>query len=381
MEYLIGFSIAAASHLRFAMQHNQAYETLVLLKPTGHMTMDKSKQQLIELGHRIYMGTVEIDGSTSKPLVCGPEPGFEIDYEPGPDKGFVQHGNCGAYTIVLMSNLKSRNPGVYTCFGCNQYVTYENVVELEPDPSQFELFGDESTAGPYVLYGLLTLNVQDWEKAEQRIKEILDSSFGPEGRFHCKILFNGDQRKKTRYSAFNTDFLWDVALKLITELKKYRPAFTLGVAHRNTYPDSLPGNRKVIKIENEHLYPTAFSAALAPLQASGILDSDTRLRIDQLKTKLDFWGMGGHQVQQLLNDQRIKIEICSEVKPVLLDVVDIFLYAAGRVLRQKTNRTLAQEICNLCQPQVSDVRWEPNREDSPKKPVWLDGFPVKDTQS
>lgn len=28
MEYLIGFSIASASHLRFAMQHNQAYRTL-----------------------------------------------------------------------------------------------------------------------------------------------------------------------------------------------------------------------------------------------------------------------------------------------------------------------------------------------------------------
>ncbi|MBA3855302.1 MAG: hypothetical protein C0507_00185 [Cyanobacteria bacterium PR.3.49] len=337
------------------------------------------RDTLAKRGFQPYLGTVQTPPRQVGDVPFGPEPGSGLDMTPDPNnKGIVRHKDCGAYTVVKRIAEQEGKPHEFVCFGCKQTVRHERILQYPGNPNHFELFGDESTAGPFSLYGILILKDVEAREAEAALSEFLEGATGIEGaRLHCKEVFHESSRANTAFKDFTKEEIWEIAEQLIVKTRDFMPSYKIGAAHRNTYPQFVPGSNPQQKLTAEHLYPPAFMGAVALLKEDGLSHKDfsRRFRIDAQKNKLEFWGMGRAQVQTLLNEVNLKTEPVSVDKPILFDAIDIVLYAYGHLLLDKAE-SQEKKILEIAKPVVAQVTWRPDDEKRPYSIGKTEGIPA-----
>lgn len=274
-------------------------------------------------------------------------------------------GGCGAHTIVVLSESQIGRPFAYNCSGCGKKLEFGQILLKAPDSLSFHVFGDESCADNMVLYGLLLLNENDVEGAENDFVHIIKSAGVPIGsRFHAKEVFNGIARSKSVWSHLSDKEIWAIAKKLLISLKSHRAMFNIGIVDRESYPKKMPsGTGQEILVSPEHLYSLAFQAAFITFDEHGLINPQTSIRlwIDPQKSRIALWGGGKIQVQTLYKYKHIAPEKIEETKPILLDAADLFTYVAGRAVSNQpsTNKQICKELFELCNPNRSDTKWVP----------------------
>ncbi len=328
----------------------------------------KKQQSLVEKGYHVYLGTIR---AGAKQPALSPRPDTTAPYLDGPGlmKGIVTHGidrgGCGAHTIVAISEAQVGKPFAYTCSGCGKTLQYHQLLQREPDPNHFHLFGDESTAQNVVVYGILVLNDNDLVAAENDFSGVIESAGVPRGtRFHAKEVFFGKGKEKSVWQHLDDTEIWVVARSLLTCLKAHRPMFCVGVVDQKTYPSKMPsGTGQEVKIMPEHLYGIAFQAAFGALESHGLTNSETKIKlwVDPQTTKLNFWGVGRIQIKHFLKHRHLNPEKIEGPKPVLLDAADLFAYIAGRAVSDYSspNKKVCKELYELCAPVRGDGSWIP----------------------
>lgn len=303
-----------------------------------------------------------------------PEPGLSQGSAHGKIVAVATHsriqGGCGKRTIIArhVSQLQARVP--YTCAGCGDFISSEELDFPEVGPSGFRLYGDESTAKDIAVYGLLLFSIADVKAAETNSADIMRVKGLPPGtRFHCREIFSGDARSKTAWRDFTESQVWEVARQLLIGLKNHRGTFYIGKVDSRTYPALLPsGFGYDVTVLPEHLYVLAFAAAMNAFSESGltrniIKELDVTLWTDPQRSRIDFWGIGNVQVQRMMNWYGLKPKKISDRKPLLIDAADIFAYVSARALSSLPSRNKArcEELYQLCHPIEVDAWWGPGQ--------------------
>jgi len=258
------------------------------------------------------------------------------------------HGGCGLFTQVQFS------PGVYdyshTCLNCGK--TYVINVNLPPQgvallPRQsVHAFGDESSYGDVIGYGLVVIHAHNLLAAEQLLSGLKRRyAVDPQAEFHCRIVFNGHQKRKSPWKNLSESQVLDFAEELILGLGRLPAAFVVGAVHRNEYPAELPAVGKVPASEmgTKQVAGMACWSALMTLRQNFGPD-EIKFLSDPDRVKVPFFG---RRIQAHTNyklafgeaSQHILPEPFDEKdKPALLQAADLFAYTATHALTDKAAR-------------------------------------------
>lgn len=327
---------------------------------------------------KFYLGTVKCDQPPSPMGTIGWDPNVTPTTGYDPWRAIMEHPDCGKMTAFRLDPANIPEVVTFTCHHCKVPVSLRvGNVEMAME-GVFDCFGDESTAGDQVFYGIIAILQALTPQLTKDIEDLLDTRSGVKGaRFHCRDVFHSDKRNKTPWAAHTDQQMWDIALEVAALLKKAGAKLCLGVSSKGTYPSTVPGapDRAMLP---EHLYPGAFAAAVISMERMHILEpgKKQKVTIDQQKSKIDYWGIGNTQVQRLLNlTGKVETIVATHPKPILLDAVDILLYAHGRSLKAVVPPQAA-EIKNMIETMRADATWNPNDKDRPFQMDVKDGIPV-----
>ena len=226
------------------------------------------------------------------------------------------------------------------------------------------LFGDESKGDGTVVYAVVALPEAKLKVCETQFRETIKSAGGLEGsRFHCNEVF-GKSRDKTIWNHKTEEEMWNLAAKLMADLKSNFATFFVGVVYSHTYPTSIPdGEGKIITLSPEHFYGLAFRGVTECMRSIGIFEDGIgkKLWIDRQVAKVNLWGIGKIPISDFLRDNSLTPEECVGEKPILLDAADILAYVAGRATSRTDSRNKQQclEIYEMCDPNRINCAWIP----------------------
>jgi len=236
----------------------------------------------------------------------------------------------------------------------------------------FTIYGDESTSGNTTVYGAFFVSNSQIGRAEEILRRTKQEYGVPEGaELHCYVLFHGDHRKKSQWSDLAEEQTYAFAELLLSRLRALPCIFSVGAVHRHEYPQELPAGAGIPagQFETKQLTALAFHAATIPLVQN--LDRATvSLQVDPDPGKIRWFG------KKVRADTNYKIPVAGGVGqveiipqpiadplPPLLEVADLFAYAAGRALSPGSCRAKDryEAMYRICRPLLSVVTYDPEK--------------------
>lgn len=267
-----------------------------------------------------------------------------------------RRGGCNTWTPIQIpvGNYTLR----FKCPGCGGL----SDIPINLARRTVHAFGDESSYGDVVAYGIVAAHTHNRHTAE-RFLAGLKRRYGvdPGEEFHFAELYHQDTRKKTGWKQLSIDRIFDFAEELVSGLKGVPVVFTVGAAHRNEQPIEFPeaGHFPAFKMGTKELTAIMCQAALTPLNQF-YDQSQIKFWTDPDKTPISF-GYGkvqAHRMHYLNNSdagQRIDAEPPNEEATPLLQVADLFAYTATHALTDNRYRfkDRFERLYRMCDPATS----------------------------
>jgi hypothetical protein len=238
-----------------------------------------------------------------------------------------------------------------------------------------DVFGDESSSKDIVSYGLVIVDRTQTAALESAFQEVLDDyAQSKDARFHAVDLFAGDQRRKpdSKWKHLTRDQCSELCISLANTLVKFNTSFSVGVVHKNTYPDDMPDDDgKPIKINNEHHYIIGFCAAAASFLRKGAFypNLEHKCIVDPLPNcKVNLVGCRNVWVEKVLALTDLKPTSCGNPKPILIDAADLLAYCSARAYSSEDHATkdVCRSVIDILSPLVTDAWWNPGKTLIPK---------------
>src|SRR5262245_42929632 len=102
------------------------------------------------------------------------------------------------------------------------------------------VLSDESSAGPFVTAGALRLPAAHVDDAVAALAAIKAKRGAPAGaRIHCRVLFAGDARRKSPFSALNTHELHELLAECVTRMLALGGSWWGAWVNKSAYPRQL----------------------------------------------------------------------------------------------------------------------------------------------
>jgi hypothetical protein len=228
----------------------------------------------------------------------------------------------------------------------------------------FSIYGDESTAGDTTVYGAVFVPNSQIHRAEAILHQTKRQYSVPEdAELHCCNLFHGDHRKKSLWSHLSEEQTYAFGESLLTRLNALPCIYSVGAVHRSEYPRELPAGAgfPAGHFETKQLTALAFQAAVVPL-IQNLERSTVHLYADPDPGRIRWFG------KKIKADSNYRIaagngvgevEIVpqqnEDITPSLLQVADLFAYAAGRALSSDSCRAKSryESMYRICRPLLS----------------------------
>ncbi|MBN8753630.1 MULTISPECIES: hypothetical protein [Variovorax] len=133
------------------------------------------------------------------------------------------------------------------------------------------LFGDESSFGNAITYGLVIVKAEDQERVLAALGEVKEMFGGtPADRIHCRELLNKHARAKTAWASLSDGDVLQLLAVTGNYLRNAGAAFNLGHIDRAGLPPHLEipiqGSPVKILAEAKQLAAFAYTIALAGLE-------------------------------------------------------------------------------------------------------------------
>lgn len=228
--------------------------------------------------------------------------------------------------------------------------------------TSFVLYGDESTSRELVSYCLLVVPTGVNTQLQEDILEVFCRYGGTrQSRFHCREIFSKHARDKSKWSHLNEHETWQLANDLASVLKKNWVMCSVGIVHKDTYPQVMPdGKGKQFEIKAETCYAFGFIAAAAGLATENGPGKNARytLFVDPQSTRFNFFGLKTTRLEELIKSTGL---VASKVdfKPLPIDLADLIAYASARALSVHAyrNNQVCDEVFEQASPYVTDYWW------------------------
>ena len=236
----------------------------------------------------------------------------------------------------------------------------------------FTIYGDESTSGNTVVYGAYFVPNSQIGRAEEILRQTKQEYDVPEeAELHCKVIFHGDPRKNSQWSHLTEEQTYAFAEQLLSCLSALPCIFSVGAIHRSEYPQELPTGARFPagQFETKQLTGLAFQAATIPL-VENFDRATVSLHVDPDPGKIRWFG------KKVKADSNYKIAAGSGVGeveivpqkvedqlPTLLEVADLFAYAAGRALSPDSCRRKDryEAMYRICRPLLCVMTYDPEK--------------------
>lgn len=107
----------------------------------------------------------------------------------------------------------------------------------------YDAYGDESPGQRFVAYGTLLVPADKRENIEAEISKLKVERGLPEDHLHCRVLFSGDQRKKSPWSKLNMDEVFKLYSDLVAVVKPQLARTIVTIADKQELPAEIPGGQ------------------------------------------------------------------------------------------------------------------------------------------
>lgn len=238
-----------------------------------------------------------------------------------------------------------------------------------------EAFGDESESagGRFAIYSLVGFEPKEIESAKAILTQV-KTKFGVpiSERLHCYVLFRQEAREKTKWRAIKDKDTIEVCRQLSEKLLRLRPLWAYGYVDLQELqalptPDKMAGKFSgqtgqafSMDFRMKQAQKMAYSAAEIPFVTR--FAKDVRFWIDQDGTRIG-WFMGrrkAHNIHAGVGEPA-SVQVPEEYIP-MLEIADLFAYAAGRHLSGKSSfgqhvfRTMHEKYS----PQANKLHLDPS---------------------
>lgn len=236
----------------------------------------------------------------------------------------------------------------------------------------FHVFGDESSYKSTVVYGVIALSDSSIPVTNNAIQS-LKTRFGVaiSAEFHSRIVFHGDQRRRSQWSILNEAQMLDFAEAFITLLIDQNAIFSVGAVHRDEYPSAFPpgGGFPSGVMKTKQRTAIVFQAAVNPI-IKRLGPNNLQLWVDPDSTKILWFGKkmrADRHYKALIpgsgSDNLIEPQKAGANPPVLLEAADLFAYVCAHALapddcRQKER---FEVFYQLYRPLLSVLTYDPEK--------------------
>jgi hypothetical protein len=230
-------------------------------------------------------------------------------------------------------------------------------------------FGDESSFSEVVTYGVLVLHSHDRTGAEELLAKAKRSQgLPPNTELHCRVMFNECARAKSVWNGWTEERLLDFLEQFLQALRKHRPMFCLCAVNRTEYPSSFPEGAGFsgCEMEPKQLAAILFQGVCLPL-FERLGAGNVRLWVDPDRTKIPWFGrrVQAHRNYRSTDPKSTMLlepqSLSEEDKPPLLEVADVFAYAAAHALSSTDHRLKRryEELYYICRAELRVLTWDP----------------------
>jgi hypothetical protein len=211
----------------------------------------------------------------------------------------------------------------------------------------FNVFGDESVDKSTVVYGAIAIPACQNEAINDAINA-LKVRFGVsnQAKFHSRIVFHADARKKSGWRNLNNDQVFEFADAFTNFIRAQIPVLSVGAVHRSEYPSIFHAGAGLPEsiMDTKQLTAIVFQAAMIPI-IERLGPSNIQLWVDPDKTKIPWFGknmradrnykavIAGAGSQSHIEPQEI-----GAIPPVLLEAADLFAYVSAHALSPDAGR-------------------------------------------
>lgn len=236
-----------------------------------------------------------------------------------------------------------------------------------PSAPIIHAYGDETTSDHISLYCLAVL-LPDMEPSCAKVLLNTKKTYGvdPCTRFHSRIMFHGDQRRRSPWNILDGVRTYDIIKETIHALSKTGIQCLIGVVNKRQAPKEI-----MCDPSGKELLAHAFISASAPLNRN-LSYSHVKLWVDHDRTIINWYGMRKRAdkgyVSGFIDAEGMPVGaellpiICKKDKPSLLDVPDIFGYVCARAIRNqsKWDKTYFRDMYNVIGPTKTEFVFSNN---------------------
>ena len=198
------------------------------------------------------------------------------------------------------------------------------------------VLADESTAGPFVTGGLLRLPANQVDPAVAALAKVkIDRGIGADAEIHCRVLFNGDARHRSPFSALSPDQCVGLVTACVEAMNAVGGTWWGCWVCRDEYPTELQLlEGDLFRVETKHLTGLVVHGALVCVQHH--VGPDYLLAFDPDRTKID-WGLARKmQATHFARTHPQAVDLPDAHKP-LLEMADVAAYTVAQSLLADMN--------------------------------------------
>jgi hypothetical protein len=205
----------------------------------------------------------------------------------------------------------------------------------------FEVFGDESTNGEIVAFGVAIAPIKNIGEISERVRQV-KRIFGAENaRIHCKELLHGDRRKRSPWSHLSQHDAFNLLESVTRSSYVAGMRAWIGFLDSRSTPTQMvfegDGKITIMKVTDLHLMLFAYWTAMGPVfdflphqRTRGWMDPNrSRVRLldqnKQIRLAQAFFPIHHNEI-------RFEPSPIDGEKPMLLDLADIIVHCAARAL-------------------------------------------------
>jgi hypothetical protein len=106
----------------------------------------------------------------------------------------------------------------------------------------YDAFGDESAGPQYVAYGVVLVAADKQADASSILAQV-KTRFGAsaDDQLHCRVLFSGQQRKKSPWAGLNMTDVFTLYSELMRDLNPLMIRRIASIGKKLDFPNSIPG--------------------------------------------------------------------------------------------------------------------------------------------
>lgn len=239
----------------------------------------------------------------------------------------------------------------------------------------YHVYGDESVAGDFVVYGIVASPEDKVQEVENVLRAIKSQyRVQPDAKWHCRQIFNPQGRKHTPWSHLGDSECYQMAVDLTIALGRSQFLKTVvGYVSTNALGKAIPAIGAVASFtleEKKQLIPFAFQAALAQFSLDPEYRNNMKLWTDPDGTMIK-WGGGNRQAGRLLTIREVSMPLAdtiftitpenvqSKERPRLLEVADLMTYSSARTLakQKRAYDDVFETLAGMMRPVQHEFKW------------------------